>query len=211
MHPTRYELPPEGTSLLRYIARRMHKTYFLVSVPDLLTQGNSTKALEHIALYATAASTSFGRAYYQPTFNSTGDAITEKDPGTGASVTVQLDSRSPQYHISYKVVMPNGDTFQGNEEITGTTVGLRGLGMPAPSRFSFNSDNYEAKLAGVLTSELTLSMLGRTRIRAHGFLNFEDSLGNAGKLDLNRHGMVNLMLNDRVVTHNLLSLGDNST
>ncbi len=32
---TRYELPPEGISLLGYIVRRMHKTEWLTEVPAL--------------------------------------------------------------------------------------------------------------------------------------------------------------------------------
>jgi hypothetical protein len=207
MDSTRYELPPERTSLLGYIVRRMHKTEILAPVPTLLAQGSSVKALEQIALYATVSSTSFGQAYYQPTFNSTGEAVTENDPITGASVTARLDSRSPHYHISYEAVMPNGDTFLGSEEITGTTVGLRGLGMPAPSRFSFTSGEYTAELVGVLTSELAISLLGRTRIRAFGFLNFNDNQGNTGRLDLNRQGILNLTLNNQTVIHNLISFG----
>ena len=151
---TRYELPPEGTSLLSYIVRRMHKTAWLALVPELLSQEQSTKALEHIAIYTVVSSTSYGRAYYQPNFNATGDSVSEPDPATGASVTARLDSRSPHYQISYDVAMPNGDTFRGAEEITGTTVGLRGLGMPAPSRFTFTSGEYKSELTGIITSAL---------------------------------------------------------
>ncbi len=193
---TRYELPPEGTSLLGYIVRRMHKTERLIPIPELLAEGKSTEALEHIALYTIAASASYGRAYYQPTFNATGETITEPDPVTGATVTATLESRSPHYHITHEVNLPNGDQFQGRETITGTNVGLRGLGMPAPSHFTFTSGNYHAKLTGTITSELALSLLGRTRIRAYGFLNFEDNAGNSGKLELDRSGDINLYLND---------------
>ena len=80
--------------------------------------------------------------------------------------------------------------------ITGTTIGLRGLGMPAPSRFTFTSGDYHAKLTGTITSELALSLLRRTRIRAYGFLNFEDNSGNSGKLELDRSGDINLYLNN---------------
>ena len=112
---TRYELPPKGITLLGYIVRRMHKTAWLVPVPKLLSQGQSAKAPENIAIYTAASSTSYGRAYYQPNFNSTGDSVTEPDPTTGAEVTARLDSRSPHYNISYTVISPNGDTFQGKE------------------------------------------------------------------------------------------------
>ncbi len=203
---TRYELPPEGTSLLGYIVRRMHKTAWLASVPELLAQGRSAKALEHIAIYTAASSTSYGRAYYQPTFNVTGDSLTETDPATGAEVTARLDSRSPHYHISYEVFMPKGDMFQGAEEITGTTVGLRGLGMPAPSRFTFISDKYIAELTGIITSELALSLIGNTCIRAYGSLNFTDNAGNAGRLELKRDSNLTIIVNDQETEYSLTDL-----
>lgn len=203
---TRYELPPEGTSLLSYIVRRMHKTAWLAPVPELLAQGKKGKALEHIAIFTAASSTSYGRAYYQPNFNNTGDSVSEPDPATGAEVTVHLDSRSPHYHISYAVLMPNGDIFKGNEEITGTTVGLRGLGMPAPSRFNFTSGEYTAELTGIVTSELVLSLIGNTRIRAYGSLNFKDSAGNTGRLELKRDGSLTININDQVTQHLLTEL-----
>jgi hypothetical protein len=203
---TRYELPPEGTSLLGYIVRRMHKTAWLASVPALLSQEQSVKALEHIAIYTVSSSTSFGRAHYQPTFNATGDSITEPDPSTGAEITARLDSRTPHYHISYDVVMPNGDTFQGKEEITGTTVGLRGLGMPAPSRFTFTSGEYTAELTGIITSELALSFVGRTRIRAYGSLNFKDNAKNTGRLELKRDGSFTITINDQVSQYSIIEM-----
>ena len=175
----RYELPTGGITLLGYIVRRMHKTVWLAAVPELLSQGQSAKALERIAIYTAASSTSYGKAYYQPNFDSTGDSITEPDPDTGAKITARLDSRSPHYHISYDVIMPNGDTFKGKEEITGTTIGLRGLGMPAPSRFTYTTNEYKAELIGIITSELALSLIGNTRIRAYGSLNLKHNLENS--------------------------------
>ena len=203
---TRYELPPEGTTLLGYIVRRMHKTAWLTPIPELLSQGQSSKALEHIAVYTTASSTSYGKAYYQPNFDATGDTITETDPETQAIVTARLDSRSPHYHISYEAVMPNGDTFKGKEEITGTTVSLRGLGMPAPSRFSFTSGEYAAELTGIITSELALSFIGRTRIRAYGSLNFKDNRDNDGRLELKRDGSLTIAINNQVSQYDLTDL-----
>lgn len=193
----RYELPPEGNTLLGYIVRRMHKTEQLISIPDLLAKGKSHQALQQIALYTAMSSASYGRAYYQPSFNTTGDTVSESDPATGANVTARLESRSPHYHITYTVDLPNGDQFEGNETITGTTVGIRGLGMPAPSRFTFTSGKYHATLNGVITSELVLSLLGRTRIRAYGILNFEDNAGNSGSLELDRSGKIKLHLSDQ--------------
>jgi hypothetical protein len=203
---TRYELPPEGTSLLGYIVRRMHKTAWLALVPEFLSQGKSAKALEHIAIYAAVSSTSFGRAHYQPSFDVTGDTVSEPDPATGARVTARLDSRSPHYHISYEVNMPNGDTFGGSEEITGTTVGLRGLSMPAPSQFTFTSGDYSAMLTGVITSELALSLLGDTRIRAYGSLNFKDNADNTGRLELKRDGNLRITINEQENQYSLTDL-----
>jgi len=208
---TRYELPSEGISLLGYIVRRMHKTSLLADIPEMLSQGYVEEALKQIALYTAASSTSYGRAYYQPNFNSTGDTITESDPATGAEVTARLDSRSPHYHISYQVNMANGDIFQGKEEITGTTVGLRGLGMPAPSHFTFTSGDYTAKLTGIITSELALSWIGKTRIRAYGYLNFEDGLGNTGRLELKRDGELTITINDQVTRYSITELPETET
>ncbi|MBI5354708.1 MAG: hypothetical protein HZB50_18860 [Chloroflexi bacterium] len=182
----RYELPPEGISLLGYIVRRMHKTELLAKVPALLKDGQNKSALEAIAIYAATSSTSFGHAYYQPRFNRVGESVEEADPQTGAKVRATLQSDSPHYHILYTVAMPNGDAFTGEERITGTTVGLRGLGMPAPSKFNFKSGDYEVNLTGVLTSELALSLFGKTKIRAYGSLTFNDNKGNSGKLTLDR-------------------------
>jgi hypothetical protein len=198
---TRYELPPEGTSLLGYIVRRMHKTEWLAKAASALGERQAVQALEYAAVYAATCSTSFGRAFYQPRFNRVGEVISEADPTTGAAITARLESTSPHYHITYEAVMPNRDTFRGSETITGTTVGLRGLGMPAPSRFTFTSGGYSAEFSGILTSELALSLFGNTRIRAYGFLNIQDNAGNAGRLDLSRPGDIAITINDQPVTH----------
>ncbi len=194
---TRYELPAAGITLLGYVVRRMHKTKWLMSVPALLAENKSNEALAQVAMYAVTSSTSFGRAYYQPQFNSKGAEITEADPQTGAIVTAKLVATSPSYFITYSATMPNGDLFSGSEEITGTTVGLRGLGMPAPSKFNFKSGEYSAELTGLLTSELALSLIGRTRIRAYGFLNFNDNKNNTGKLSIDRSEHINLEINGK--------------
>jgi len=196
---TRYELPTTGITLLGYVVRRMHKTQWLTSVPALIAAGKTDEALAQVAMYAVTSSTSFGRAHYQPQFNSVGAEVSEADPITSAQVWAKLESSSPTYLISYAATMPNGDIFSGREEITGTTVGLRGLGMPAPSKFNFKSGNYSAELTGILTSELALSLIGRTRIRAYGFLNFIDSAGNTGKLTLDRSNNIKLEINGRAI------------
>ena len=196
---TRYELPPAGITLLGYVVRRMHKTQWLISIPALLAENKSSEALAKVAMYAVTSSTSFGPAYYQPQFNSVGAQVSEADPITGAMVTAKLISISPHYLISYTAAMPNGDVFSGSEEITGTTVGLRGLGMPAPSKFNFKSGGYSADLTGILTSELALSLIGRTRIRAYGFLNFNDNANNSGKLSIDRNQKIKLEVNNKEV------------
>ena len=194
---TRYELPSEGITLLGYVVRRMHKTQWLMSVPTLIAENKSSEALAQIAMYAVTSSTSFGPAYYQPQFNSVGAEVSEADPITGAIVKAKLEASSPTYLISYSATMPNGDIFSGREEITGTTVGLRGLGMPAPSKFNFKSGSYIAELSGILTSELALSLIGRTRIRAYGFLNCNDNAGNTGKLTVDRSNKIDLEINGK--------------
>jgi hypothetical protein len=209
MDTVRYELPPGGTTLLDYIVRRMHKTEWLQPVPDLLRDGQSESALARIAVYAAAASTSFGQAYYQPNFNPAGAQVSEQDPTTGAIVSSKLESRTPHYHITYTVNMPNGDQFEGAETITGTTLGFKGLGMPAPSRFSFSSPahNYTAELIGTLTSELAPSLFGPWRIRAYGSLQFQDNTGNQGSLQLDRNGDLHVQVNQTLTEeHSLVKL-----
>ena len=196
---TRYELPPAGITLLGNVVRRMHKTQWLTLVPELISAGKADEALAQVAMYAVTSSTSFGRAYYQPQFNSVGAEVSEADPKTGAIVKARLESSSPTYRISYSAILPNGDIFSGNEEITGTTVGLRGLGMPAPSKFNFKSGNYSVDLTGILTSELALSLIGRTRIRAYGFLNFNDNANNTGKLTIDRSNNIKLEINGKTL------------
>jgi hypothetical protein len=196
---TRYELPPEGITLLGYVVRRMHKTQWLLPVRALLADGRSAEALARIAMYTVVSSTSFGPAYYQPRFNSRGDEIRESDPQTGAVVWARLESASTPYKISYAASLPDGGEFSGAEEIQGTTVGLRGLGMPAPSRFQFMSGDYRAQLSGIITSELALSLFGNTRIRAFGSLNMEDTSGNSGKLTIDRDRKIDIQVNGQTV------------
>ena len=44
---TRYELPPEGISLLGYIVRRMHKTEWLAKVPEALAKKQTAPVIFH--------------------------------------------------------------------------------------------------------------------------------------------------------------------
>jgi len=202
---TRYELPPEGITLLGYIVRRMHKTEWLIKAEEALAKKQTVKALEYASVYAATSSTSFGRAYYQPDFNRAGNTVTETDPATGAIVTAKLESTSPHYNISYQTTMPNKDTFKGTETITGTTVGLRGLGMPAPSKFKFISGEYIAEIDGLITSELAPSLIHNTRIRAYGYLNLKDNNGNTGRLELNRAGDLSIKINEQPASNHSIS------
>ncbi len=181
-----YETPPEGISIGGYIARRLHKTVLLQPVAKLLPE-NSAEALARIALYAAAASTSFGPALYQPEDDRHGTVIETTDPDTGARVSVTCEGG---LRFAYSVTLNDVGTLTGAEKVTGTTVGLRGLGMPAPSLFDFVSDDgaYRAKLTGIITSELAPG-LGRWRIRGYGALDLADSAGNRGRLSLDRSGM----------------------
>ena len=90
--------------------------------------------------------------------------------------------------------------FKGVEEITGTTVSLSGLGMPAPSRFNFRtaSGDYTAALVGTITSELLPRWPIASRIRAYGRLALRDSAGDQGTLELKRSGeaIINVMGSD---------------
>jgi hypothetical protein len=194
---TRYELPPGGITLLGYVVRRMHKTEWLLHIPALIANASTDEALACVAMYAVKSSTSFGPAYYQPRFNAPGDEVSEPDPQTGALIRAKLESSSPTYKISYSATLSDGSIFTGREEITGTTIGLRGLGMPAPSKFHFQSGSYLADLTGILTSELALSLIGRTRIRAYGFLDFADNAGNTGRLKLDRSNRLQLTINEK--------------
>jgi len=187
---TRYELPPGGISLLGYVVRRMHKTALLLPVSQMIADGRSAEALAQVGLYAVAASASFGPAYYQPTFDRAGTTVKEPDPTTGATVTATLESTSPHYRISNSVELPDIGRFSGTEEITGTTVSWHGLGMPAPSRFSFTdkTGEYSVQIVGLVTSELLPRLLTQSRIRAYGTLDLRDNAGNRGALNVTRSG-----------------------
>jgi hypothetical protein len=181
-----YETPRGGITIGGYVARRLHKTSLLRPLPDLLPR-DCGRALAQIALYAAAASTSFGQAKYQPGSDPIGTVIETIDPDTGAHVTVTCERN---LRFSYRVEMAGVGVLSGAETITGTTVGLRGLGMPAPTTFGFVAErgDYHADLIGVITSELA-PRIGTWRIRGYGALDLSDSAGNRGRLSLDRSGL----------------------
>lgn len=187
---TRYELPRGGATLLGYVVRRMHKTQLLAPVPAQLRAGRPDQALIQVALYAAGASASYGPAYYQPEFDAVGAQAVEADPVTGAEVQARLTAVRPHFQIAYAALLAGVGRFAGEETITGTTVGLTGLGMPAPARLSFTSADgaYTVALAGTITSELLPGFFGRSRIRAVGELQFHDNAGQHGRVTLARAG-----------------------
>ena len=68
-------------------------------------------------------------------------------------------------------------------------MSLFGLGLPAPSRFEFESadGSYSARLSGLIVSELLPGFLRQSRIRAHGSMQLEDNMDNRGTLVLRRN------------------------
>lgn len=194
--PANYELPDGGISLLGYIVRRMHKTALLQDVPHLVEAGQTSDALARLGRYAMMAASSFGEARYQPSFDPAGARVREADPATGTAVEASLESTSPHIRIAVAVTPLEGGTFVGSETVLGTTVGLHGLGMPAPSvyEYSLPAFGYNARLSGTITSELAPRLLRSTRVRGHGWLEMSDSAGNTGRVDLDRSGRLYLVV-----------------
>ena len=183
----KYETPRGGITIGNYVARRLHKTKLLTPIPDL-SASDPARALIQIALFAAAASTSFGPALYQPDSDPPGRVIETVDPETQARVTVACEGN---LRFSYQIEMDGVGVLSGSEIIQGTTVGLRGLGMPAPTTFTFTSarGNYTAEITGMITSELA-PRIGRWSIRGFGSLDLSDNQGNRGRLSLDRSGLV---------------------
>lgn len=188
-----YELPPQGTTLAGYVVRRLQKTALLTDL-ERNRQPNSALALIQFGIYAAASATSWGPALYQPDFGSPGARVTENDPDTGTPVSAHFVTDKPYYTFTFTVQLPDGGQVQGSEQITGTTVTLRGLGMPAPSRFDYRSPSgdYEASAVGTMYSELGLGFFRATQIRGFGELQLSDSAGNSGKLILKRTALMSI-------------------
>jgi hypothetical protein len=190
-----------GVSLVRYLARRTAKTRLLLHLPDLLDDGRTADALALVGIFAAAAATSFGRGYRQPAFDPTGTEIAETDPETGATIVARLEARGPASHLrlSVRAMLDGVGTFEGHEEILGTTVGIHGLGMPAPSVFTFSAERvrepWSARAIGTITSELA-PRLGGVRIRGHGTLDLSSSSGDRGRVALDRDGHASVSITD---------------
>jgi hypothetical protein len=193
-----------GTSFLQYLARRAAKSRILLPLRDLLAvkrQGGPeyAAALACFAYYAVAAATTYGKGYRQPEFTGERQAE-ERDRQTGALITARSVGDGRSIAAEVDVNLPDIGQFRGSERILGTTVGLRGLGMAAPSNFSFAIDDsgHRAGLAawwgearGTITTELAPSLRGTT-IRAYGELVLTGSDGSRGRAVLNRDGDLNV-------------------
>lgn len=206
----RYET--HGTSLVRYLARRTAKTRLLLPLADLLGPAatapgadepadvtDTAACLAVFGQFVLAAATSFGRGYRQPSFDETGSEITERDPETGAAIVARLDGRGPgsRLRLSVTADLPGIGRLEAAEEITGTTVGRHGLGMPAPSRFAFETAAplraWSATAVGVITTELGPT-LGGFVVRGHAELELADDAGNRGEARLARDGTAQIAI-----------------
>lgn len=189
-----YELPAGGISLTEWVTRRLHKTELL---SPLAAGGvrDGAAALAHVGLYAVAASSTYGPARYQPRFDAPGRTVDLADPATGAHTHVVYEGQVPHYRFSFTVDLDGVGTIHGTEEVTGTTVGLRGLGMPAPTtlRFTSSDGTYTAEARGIITSELA-PRLGTWQIRAFGTMQLRDSVGNQGEATLQRDGRAEVVI-----------------
>lgn len=192
-----------GTSLVRYVARRTAKTRLLLELADALPGDgrplDPTRALAIFGVYAAAAAASFGRGYRQPTFDATGTEIVELDPETGARIVARLDGRGPgaRLRLSVTADVPGIGRLAAREEITGTTVGVHGLGMPAPSTFELATVQplapWSAHAAGTISAELAPRLSG-TLVRGHGRLDLRDDRGTRGEVVLDRSGRVRALI-----------------
>jgi hypothetical protein len=186
-----------GVSLVRYLARRTAKTRLLLDLSAWLPGDGGPQApdsaLAVFGIFCVAAAASFGRGYRQPSFDATGTEIVETDPETGARITARLDGRGPgsRFRLSVDLALDGIGTFEGREEIAGTTVGRHGLGLPAPSIFTLGTvaplAPWEARAIGTITAELAPRLRG-TLVRGHGTLDLSDDRGTRGVVELGRAG-----------------------
>jgi hypothetical protein len=210
-----------GIGLARHVARRLAKTRLLGPLRDLLDPRapRPAEALVIFGLYAAAAMTSWGRGYRQPTFDRVGAVAEELDPETSAPIAARLAARGGPgrggpgpIRLSGEVRVPGIGMVTVDEEIRGTTAGIHGLGMPAPSRIVYIADGslgsdgssegtgapdrgspgpFGAEAMGILTTELAPRPFGWI-VRGHGSLALSDSAGDEGLLRLGRDGWADL-------------------
>ena len=198
-----------GIGLARHVARRLAKTRLLDPMRDLLDPRapRPAEALAIFGLYAAAAMTSWGRGYRRPAFDRAGALAEELDPETSAPIAARLAARLAArggpgpIRLSGEVRVPGIGVVTVDEVIRGTTAGIHGLGMPAPSRIVFVADGslgaggsaelFGAEAIGVLTTELAPRPFGWI-VRGHGSLALSDSAGDEGLLHLGRDGWADL-------------------
>lgn len=203
----RADYETDGTTFLQYLARRAAKTIILEPLQQLLAVRRPggpipAAALVCFAYYAVAASTSYGRGYRQPSFSSE-RSVSEKDRETSSLITARSVGARDDLAAEITAEIDGIGRFVGNERILGTTVGLRGLGMAAPSQFSFETARgrgapllaWRGEARGTVTTELAPSLRG-TIVRAYGSLALSDDAGCRGKATLDRDGEVSITVND---------------
>ena len=204
----RADYETDGTTFLQYLARRAAKTIILEPLQQLLAARRPggpipAAALVCFAYYAVAASTSYGRGYRQPTFSSERSA-TEKDRETSAVITATSIGARGDLAAEITAEVAGIGRFVSKERILGTTVGLRGLGMAAPSQFLFETAQgrgatllaWRGEARGTVTTELAPSFRGTT-VRAYGSLALSDDAGSTGTATLNREGEISITVTDR--------------
>jgi hypothetical protein len=185
-------------SLVRYVCRRTAKTRLLLGLAEHLPAdglGQPDLALATFGAFCAAAAASHGHGYRQPWFDAAGAEAAERDPETGAAIVARLVTRGPgsRFGLTVRADVPGIATIEASEEITGTTIGLHGLGMPAPSRFALRTieplASWSATATGTITAELAPSWRG-TLVRGHGTLELADDRGARGMVTLGRDGRI---------------------
>lgn len=204
----RAEYETFGTSFVAYLARRAAKTRALLPLRKLLSlerRGGPERAgaLVCFAYYAAAASTTYGRGYRQPEFDGAREAH-ERDLQTKARISATDIGAGREIKAEIRATIPQIGSFVAREQVLRTTVGLRGLGMPAPTSLAFDVDGsgraaglapWRGEARGIITTELALS-LGGTEIRAYGSLDLRGSDGSTGKATLDRDGSLRVEVRD---------------
>ena len=97
-----------------------------------------------------------------------------------------------------RATLPGIGVCIANEQVLGTTIGFRGLGMPAPSRLSFEVDDsgraaglvaWRGEAIGTIVTELAPT-IGGSKVRAYGSLELRGSDGSTGRVRLDRDGLL---------------------
>jgi len=198
----------DGTSFLQYLARRAAKSRILIPLATLLRSDRAggsefAGALACFAYYCVAASTTYGSGYQQPNFTDE-QIVEERDLETGVIVSATNTGGRREIAAKIRAVVPKIGVYEASERVLGTTVGIRGLGMPAPSTFAFDVDatGLRAGLAawrgtarGTITTELAPTLRG-SRIRAYGALDLHGSDGSRGRAEITREGLVRVEIRD---------------